>query len=53
MVITCVALPTKWFFRCNKKMRILLKPGFGRDQPHKAPFEALYAVTVLPTEDPK
>ena len=50
---TCVALPTKCFFRCNSKMRILLKPGFGRDQPHRAPFDALFTVTVLLTEAPK
>ena len=50
---TCVALPTKWVFRCNKKTRILLKQGFGRDQPHRGPFEALFAVTVLRTEAPK
>ena len=44
---------TEWFFRCNKKMPILLKPGFGRDQPHRGPFEAFFTVTVLPTEAPK
>ena len=31
-------------------MRILLRPRFGRDQTHRAPLEALFAVTVLPTE---
>lgn len=37
------------FFRCIKKMRTILKPGLGKDQP---PFEALFTVTVLPTLKP-